>query len=420
MAAAGGSVPVTVAGGTASAAKALLDVLAAAPRPAGRAAEARARSVCADQLEALGFDVREEPFEYSALPGLYATPLGGAASMAALAAAGSLGSGGRPLAALALLAGIAALLAAAGVWAARRGVVDAPLLRRRGTNLVARRGVDATARDGTGASGRPAVWLVAHLDSKSQPVPIALRAGGIAASAALWLAAAAVAIAQLTGADVGDGAWRWVAALGIVAGAPVVASVVGSASPGALDNASGVATVLLAASALPRDVPLGVLLPSAEELGLAGARAWAREEGRGAGLAINCDGVDDSGVLTLMYTGRRPVRLLRAGERAGAAAGVRPRPRRLLPGILTDGVALADAGWEAVTVSKGALRTLARIHTPLDVSARLEGRGIAVAARVIAGMVGELMAELAAEPHRPRADAGRSRSRPPLPPTEVH
>jgi hypothetical protein len=130
-------------------------------------------------------------------------------------------------------------------------------------------------------------------------------------------------------------------------------------------------------------------------------------------VAINCDGVDDSGVLTVMYTGRRPVRLLRAGERSGAAAGVAPHPRRLLPGILTDGVALTDAGWEAVTVSKGTVRTLARIHTPLDVSARVTGRGIADAARVVAGMV----AELAAEARHRTVDAGRERSRSP---TEVH
>jgi len=406
--------PLAVPGATAGAAKALLDVLAVAPRPAGSAAEARARSVCAAHLEALGFDVQQAPFEYSALPGLYATPLGGAASMAALAAAGSLGSGGRPLAALSLLAGSAALGAAGGLWLARRGVVDAPLLRRRATNLVARRdGATSGATSGgdeVPGAGPPAVWLVAHLDSKSQPVPIAFRAGGIAVSVALWLVAAAVALAQLTGADVG-GAWGWLAALGVVAGAPVLASVVGSASPGAVDNVSGVATVLLAAGAAPRGIPLGVLLPSAEEFGLAGARAWAL--GRGAGVAINCDGVDDSGVLTMMYTGRRPVRLLRAGERAGAATGVTPRPRRLLPGILTDGVALTDAGWEAVTVSKGTLRTLARIHTRLDVSARVEGRGIADAARVVAGMV----AELSAETHHPRVDVGPDRSRSP---TEVH
>ena len=58
---------------------------------------------------------------------------------------------------------------------------------------------------------------------------------------------------------------------------PVMASVVGARSAGALDNASGVATVLRAVELLARDVAVGVVLTSAEELGLAGARAWARE-----------------------------------------------------------------------------------------------------------------------------------------------
>jgi len=107
-------------------------------------------------------------------------------------------------------------------------------------------------------------------------------------------------------------------------------------------------------------------------------------------MAINCDGVDDSGVVTLMYSGRRPGRLLRAGEGACQASGLRVRSRRLLPGILTDGVALADAGWEAVTVSKGTLGTLTRIHTGSDVRERLTGHGIAATAGVVARMVAEL------------------------------
>jgi hypothetical protein len=145
-----------------------------------------------------------------------------------------------------------------------------------------------------------------------------------------------------------------------------------------------------AAGAVPRRHALGVLLPSAEELGLAGARAWART--RPAAVAINCDGVDDDGATTVMYTRRRPARLLDAAARAGAALHEAVRARRLLPGILTDGVALADAGWEVVTVSRGGLGTLARIHTPADRPDRLTASGVARTAQLIARMVVALAA----------------------------
>ena len=353
-------------------AKALLDELAAEPRPAGSAAEARARARCAAHLEAHGFAVREEPFDYSAFPGRYATPLVGLAGVGAVAAAGHVGYRGQAALALALLVAVGASAGLFALYCARRGVLTFPAMRSRGVNLVAVRG---------GAGAAPRCWLVAHVDSKSQPPPIGLRAAGIAASVVVWAAALAAAALGVVGR--GDpGWWPWIAVAAVVAGAPVVASVVGTRSPGALDNASGVATVLLAAAAVPPSLPLGVLLTSAEELGLAGARAWVK--GQAPGVAVNVDGVDDVGAMTAMFSRRRPARLARL------AAGAGVRVRRLLPGILTDGVALADAGWETVTISKGTLRTLARIHGPRDRADALAGTGIAEAAGVVAAMATEL------------------------------
>jgi hypothetical protein len=54
-------------------------------------------------------------------------------------------------------------------------------------------------------------------------------------------------------------------------------------------------------------------------------------------------------------------------------------------GLLTDSVAFADAGWETVTVSRGSLATLRRIHTPADSLARLRGDGIDEVATLLAG-----------------------------------
>jgi hypothetical protein len=137
----------------------------------------------------------------------------------------------------------------------------------------------------------------------------------------------------------------------------------------------------MVAQSLPPQLALGVVLTSAEELGLAGARAWVR--GRGAVHAINVDGVDDAGALRLTWTGRRPTSLLDLLSARAGEAGVPVRAGRLLPGALLDGVALADAGWQVVTVSRGTLSTVARIHTPGDSLDRLSGEGVASTASII-------------------------------------
>ena len=352
----------------------LLESLASAPRPAGGAAEAAARARCTVMLRQASYAVTEESFAYSAFPGRWGTPAAGLVSLLSLAAAARLGLQGNPRAALLLLVVAGAAMAVVGGWMARHGVLALPLLRRRGVNLVASR-------------GEPRVWLMAHLDSKSQPVPIAVRAVGFVAIGIVWIAALALAMAQLAGLPVGASIWMAVGVVGAVAALPILLSTVGSHSAGALDNASGVATVMGAALRLPEDVPMGVVLTSAEELGLAGARAWALD--RRPGVAINVDGVDDRGGVTLMYTGRAPEAVLRAFAAAAAAnasadMAVPPEPRRLLPGILTDGVALADAGWQVVTVSRGRWRSLLRIHRPADNLRALRGSGLAPTARLVA------------------------------------
>jgi hypothetical protein len=108
-------------------------------------------------------------------------------------------------------------------------------------------------------------------------------------------------------------------------------------------------------------------------------------------VALNCDSIDDGGPLTAMFTRRRPSRLLSTLAEASAASKETLRIRRLLPGILTDSVALADAGWETLTLSRGTLRTLLRIHTSRDNLQSMRGVGIAGAARVLARTASRLV-----------------------------
>lgn len=310
----------------------------------------------------------EEPFEYSSFPGRCATPLAGAVLTTA-----AFTSGWFSLArddawtAMALLIIVLTAVSTFARWMLGDGVLTVPWMRARGVNLVAERG-----------AGEPRVWLVAHIDSKSQPVPSAARVAGVALLATgIVLAGAALAL-KLLGGESGT---LMVGALFVVGagGLPVMASVVGSRSDGAVDNASGVAAVLAAAALVGPNVAIGVLVPSAEELGLAGARAWAQT--RAVGTALNCDGVDDGGALVIMYNDAAPEELVGAVRRAAT----RPVVARRMPlGLLTDSTALAHAGWRTVTVSHGSLATLRRIHTERDSLANLRGTKIDEVAVILA------------------------------------
>ncbi len=362
---------------------ALVAELARQPRAAGSGHEATARAACADWLRALGFEVAEEPFSYSALPGRWATPAGAAGVAGLVMLAGHVGYRGHALAALLVLlaGGLAAV--SFGAWVARKGVLSLPWMRREGTNLAASRGSEGEVR----------VWLMAHLDSKSQPVPIAVRAVSLVMLSLSVLASLSYAAWQVAGLSSG-GWWPALAILAVASALPAAMCGVGNRSPGALDNATGVAAVLLAAAALPVGRRLGVCLTSAEELGLAGARAWVSARAPQLPCAVlNVDSLDDAGETTVMWTRREPTNLLSAVQSASHAAGTRVRTRRLLPGILTDGVALADAGCAAVTVSRGSLTTLLRIHSERDRAELLTGEGVAQVATLLVAALDTLEAE---------------------------
>jgi len=316
--------------------------------------------------------VRECPFEFSEFPGRYATPLIGAAGAIVVGIAGCLAATGMPVTPLITVAVGAIAMFLLGRWLMQRGVLTAPLLRQRGVNLEAIREGDT-----------PSIWLCAHLDTKSQPVPTLVRTVGIILESIGFVLTLALALAVAAGATVPLWYWELAAAVTLVGAVPVVLCVVGSRSPGALDNASGVATVLSAAREVRNTQGVGVLITDAEELGLAGARAWTMARDQSTATVLNCDGVDDAGAIQVMFSGGRPDRLLDAVARASRSTGVGHHPRRLALGILTDSVAFTAAGIASVTFSRGSLRSLARVHSRRDNVAHLRGSGIAETAALM-------------------------------------
>lgn len=360
-------------------AKLLIERIAETPRAAGTEGETRARRFCAEYLERAGFVVTEEEFTYSSLPGKWAVPLFGLLSLiwfVVLGASPDRSASGRSVRALVFLALLVALYAGARSQMLRPG-----LMLRRARNLIAVRGAS------------PAVWLMAHLDTKSQPVPMLARIAGIVLAAAALLVTLVASFIPLA-YDVGNAFLLPAAVAGAAGSLAVLLSTVGNRSRGALDNASGVAAALLAARGAGREAPVGVLLTSAEELGLAGAWAWVREQAerhasREKRYAINFDGLDDVGSLTCMSDPDGP--LVGALRRAALDRGSNLTVRKVLPGIMVDSIALSRSGWHAVTISKGGFSTLARIHTAADSPERLRGEGVAEAVGMVTNfMEGEV------------------------------
>jgi hypothetical protein len=359
-------------------ARSLLSELARTPRFAGSSEESAARGFCRAELERAGFDCRDLPFDYSEWPGRWGPPVAAGFQAFTILAVAHMAVHSGALAALVVGAALLSALMLASGDVRRRWIARLPLQRGRSANLEARR-------------GDPRIWLVAHIDSKSQTVPMLIRIASSVALAIVTASSVIVLLVSLVGLTAPMPVWHTLALAAVLAALPSMFCFVRNESHGAVDNASGVVAALLASqsSLAPRD--LGVLITSGEELGLAGARAWARANARAdsaqTGITVlNCDTVDDAGAWRCMYTGPRPRRIAAAVETIAAGPGVRVRMRRLIPGILADSMAFADLGCEAVTVSRGTLSTLARIHTRRDNSNAVTGNGAAEASDFLSAL----------------------------------
>ena len=335
-----------------------------------------ARSLCEAELRAAGYDCRAEDFAFSKWPGQWGPPLAAAVQAGIVLAVARAARDGS--ASFALLQGVLLMTAllAVGALVKRKGTQRLPFQRTTATNLVATRGT-------------PSVWLVAHLDTKSQTVPMLPRIIAVIALSAVTFVAAVMLALQLAAIGNMPPLWLLVALAAGLAALPSVVCLVTNESPGAADNASGVAAVLLAARALPRDEAVGVVITSGEELGLAGARVRA-DAAAPSETFINCDTIDDEGRWLCMYTGSRPRSLIAAAETSAARLGFNLSVRRLIPGILADSVAFSDRGCPSVTISRGRISTLARIHTRRDNSTATTGSGAAEASALLAAYVKEL------------------------------
>jgi hypothetical protein len=347
--------------------------------PGARLVEARIRA----ELDRIGLEVEDLPFQFSVVPGRFGASIIGFVLAISIPAAALLVHRGMAGAAAAVL-GLPVLVVAAAVLAVDLVMLRLPIGRVRGVNLLARP-----------AGGRARFLVVAHRDSKSQPLPLILRVGGAAATVVAWLAllviVAAGGAAPLVIAVAG--------AFGGTGGLLLACCGIGNRSDGALDNASGVAALLRIAEieAERGSGDVAFLVTDAEEYGLAGARAAAGSF-PDVEAVINLDGLDDLGPMVLIE-GRAPMaavatRLTWTIDQAAAARELQLRHRGLPPGLLLDHVPFSKTGLYAFTIMRGNLRSLARVHRPGDRIARISGAGVALVADIVSDAL-----------HRIRSDA---------------
>jgi hypothetical protein len=339
---------------------------------AGSASLKEVEQAIAGRLNQLGYSVTTQDFTTTPRSILAVAVAGAACGWLALIFAPFLvvGFSGWPV----TLTGFAALsLVALLALGVSEGVIPVSTVETAATNIIARR------------DDPPAFWLVAHCDSKAQPLSLSGRvlAVGTLATGLAFLAAGLLArlFQPLP--------WWAVAPavlLTAVGGAALSRGTVSDDSPGAVDNATGVIAALVAAEQLSARVNVGVLVTGAEEFAMAGARVWVAS-GVSGGEFINFDGIDSCGSYRLTIHGRpgtavreRSAAISRAIAGELAQSGEVVGRFGLPPGVLVDGVVLGRSGMPGVTLSRGAWSTLRVVHTEADAARRVD-----IAAAVAAG-----------------------------------
>lgn len=347
----------------------------AVPRLCGTEGAEQVEAELREAFEGLGYETRELPFSFSSWPGRFGLTVAGVFLALTGVGAAALLRAGEPIYALVVLVvglGLTLLPLLTLGTALRR----LPFGRIEARNLLFTR-----------PGSRPSWLVMAHRDSKSQLVPTLVRTAALAAGALGWLALVAAAALWFAGELFQFPSWAMVAGVVVtLAGIVLALSWSSNGSPGALDNASGLAALLAVAGASPGD-EVGFLVTDGEELGLAGARAALEPLPPVQGV-INVDGLDDRGTIRvaeghgIRRRGSAP-QLAAALLTAGRALEIEVRRQPLPHSIMVDHMPFAAAGVPALTVLRGRWRSLMRVHRGADSIDRLDGQGAAEAATLL-------------------------------------
>lgn len=370
----------------------------AVPRMSGTEGAAETEQGLRTAFEELGYETTELPFTFSNWPGRFGpTAAGLVLALTGAGAAAILRAGLPGLALAVLVAGL--VLTLLPLLLLDQAIGGIPFGKVESRNLLFTR-----------PGARPSWLVMAHRDSKSQLIPTLVRTAAVVVGVVGWIALVVLSALWYAGE-----LYRFETATLIAGGAVVLAGIVlalawsSNGSPGALDNASGLAALLAVAGDGPGGEgpggTVGFLITDGEEMGLAGARAVVEALPPVQGV-VNVDGLDDRGSIRVAEghgwsrKGSAP-QLSAALLTAGRVLDIEVRRQPLPRSILVDHLPLAAAGIPALTVLRGEWRSLLRVHRPSDSMDNLDGRGAAEAATVLTAALrllrGDARGDLAGE-----------------------
>jgi acetylornithine deacetylase/succinyl-diaminopimelate desuccinylase-like protein len=363
------------------------------PRFPGTEGEKRAADLFAEELTRCGWSVTRQPFRtsLSAMHRIRVLALGLVAALAIL-----IGMTEPFVPLFACVAGVVLLLllTRSSRWPRffEAWYDDAPL-------------VDSQNVHGRRSSEPARVILLAHLDSKSSrdstfvAVTLILAAGLVTAYLVLRAALAVLGIA-----DPAPLHWTFPLSLGIAAAmVRALWNPSGNLSPGAMDNASGLAVLLEAARAFPHDSEIScervqILATGSEEIGLAGALRWIQAYERDldrAAVFVNLDSVGvGRGLLAVDVHGdaNAGVAMNHVVRHAARSANVELNMVPGIPGTGVDTMPIAARGFATVTFLGQVLgKPAQRLHTPGDTAEHLNEEALRDAVRMVRELIRGLL-----------------------------
>ena len=363
------------------------------PRLVDSVGEAEAQDYIVAQFTALGLDVSWEPFSFTKFPAEVLPRILSALFVPVVLFVPWFGERFPLLLCFACLLSLAIALFFTQWQKRLEGLYDVGK-RYRTENIIAKNGAKS---DGN----TPAFLFVAHYDSKSQVLPIAVRAVscGVAITGLLVLTTLLL-IKLLTHVWLPNYILWGVAGITILCLLLLQINLTRNHSPGGFDNASGVGTMLeIARVVMARDekTPITFLATGAEEYGMCGAlryvQAHADTYNRENTYVINLDGLGvGNGVNLVTRYGIPPTRTTRAlsdlFQASGEALGIQVSDRYLPIGVGLDSIPIASRGFEVVTLTAGAVGGVAlKIHSKQDRSELLNEDSLQQAGELVIDVI---------------------------------
>ena len=351
------------------------------PRLVGSAGEAKAQDYIVQQFAALGLAVSRESFAFTKFPAEVFPRLLCGIFVPVVLSVPSFGDRFPiPVCLVCLLSLSVALLCTQwqkrfeGLYNVGRG--------HHSENIVATNG--RKPNDNT-----PALLFVAHYDSKSQVLPIAVRAAAYSIAIVGLIALTTVMVIEVATLawfpDDTTFVWLPDSIVWGVAGTTTFCLLLlqinftQNRSPGGFDNASGVGVMLEVARVLiarGEKKSITFLAAGAEEYGMCGALRYVQkhtdEYDQENTYVINLDGLGvGNGVNVVAGYGIPPVRtanvLADRFQASGESLGIQVSERHLPIGVGLDSIPIASHGFETVTLTAGDVgRVALKVHSKQD------------------------------------------------------